>query len=56
MHRNYSESLRSELPGAFLIFIAHDDILLIDVKWRTQAARAGVKVNSVLWNVDQGSL
>jgi hypothetical protein len=51
--RNYSESLKDELPGALLIFIPHDDIFLIHIQWRAQAARAGVKVDSVLWNVYQ---
>lgn len=54
-YRTNSESLRSELPGAFLVFIAHDDIFLINIKWRTQAARAGIKVNGVPRNVNQRS-
>lgn len=45
-----------EQPGALLIFIAHDDIFLINNKWGAQAARGGVKIDGIPWNVYQRCL
>lgn len=43
-----------ELPGALLIFVAHNDVLFIGTEWWTEAAGVCVKVYSVLWDVHQG--
>lgn len=42
-----------ELPGALLIFVAHDDVLFVGTEWGAQAAGVRVKVYSVLWDVHQ---
>lgn len=46
--------MQKEPPGALLVFIAHNDVLLVGAKWWAQAAGVRVKVYSVLWDVHQG--
>ena len=46
--------MQKELPGALLVFVAHNDVLFVGAEWRAQAAGVRVQVYSVLWDVHQG--